>query len=70
VEADEIAKRRRQRMIRIANSAAAYDAIRSTLPQDAPLWPVERQGGQFRPSGGPCADRARAIATPFCDWRR
>ena len=34
-------------MIKIAITAAAYDAIRSTLPQDAPLWPVERQGGQF-----------------------
>ena len=33
-------------MIKIAITAAAYDAIRSTLPQDAPLSPVERQGGQ------------------------
>jgi hypothetical protein len=31
-------------MIRIAITPAAYDAIRSTLPQDAPLWPAERQG--------------------------
>jgi hypothetical protein len=27
-------------------TAAAYDAIRSTLPQDAPLSPIHRQGGQ------------------------
>ena len=33
-------------MIRIA-IPAAYDAICSTPPQDAPLWPVERHGGQF-----------------------
>jgi hypothetical protein len=36
VEADEIAKRRRQRMIHIAITAAAYDAICSTLPEYAP----------------------------------
>jgi len=39
-EADEIAKRRRKRSIRIAIPAAAYDAICSTLPEYAPLWPV------------------------------
>jgi hypothetical protein len=48
-------------MIRIAITPAAYDAIRSTLPQDAPLWPAERQGerlshpcrgGRPRPSDG------------------
>ena len=32
-------------MIKIAIIAAAYDAIASTLPEDAPLWPVQRQGG-------------------------
>ena len=32
MEADEIAKRRRQRMIRIAISQAAFDAIAATLP--------------------------------------
>ena len=32
-------------MIRIA-TAAAYDAICSTLPEDAPLWPVHRRDGQ------------------------
>ena len=42
VEANEIAKRRRQCMIRIAISADTYNAIRSTLPEDAPLWPVRR----------------------------
>jgi hypothetical protein len=34
-------------MIRITITAAAYDAIRSTLPQDALLGPVERQSGRF-----------------------
>ena len=29
-------------MIRIAISADTYNAIRSTLPEDAPLWPVRR----------------------------
>jgi hypothetical protein len=33
-------------MIRIAITPAAYDAIRSILPQDAPLCPAERQGEQ------------------------
>jgi hypothetical protein len=37
VEADEVAKRRRQRMICIAITAAAYDAIASTLTDDVPL---------------------------------
>ena len=32
-------------MIRIAITPAAYDAICSTLPQGAPLWPAQRQGG-------------------------
>jgi hypothetical protein len=34
VEADEVEKRRRQRMIRIAITAA-YHAICSTMPEDA-----------------------------------
>ena len=46
MEADKIAKRRRQRMIRIAITAAACHAICSTLPEDAPLWPVHRRDGQ------------------------
>ncbi len=33
-------------MIKIAVTEAAYYAICSTLPPDAPLWPVERRGGQ------------------------
>jgi hypothetical protein len=33
-------------MIRIAITAAANDAIASALPEDAPLSPVHRQGGQ------------------------
>ena len=32
-------------MTRIAITAAAYNAICSTLPEDAPLWPLQRQGG-------------------------
>jgi hypothetical protein len=32
-------------MIRVAITAA-YDAICSTLPEGAPLWPVQPQGGQ------------------------
>src|SRR5271165_3322682 len=65
-------------MIRIAITAAAYHAIRSPLPEDAPLWPLQRQGGQWLhppsrrlsstvcgPSGGP----ARAIATSSCGMR-
>jgi len=40
VEADEVD---RGHLIRIAITAAAYDAIASTLPEDAPLW---RDGGQ------------------------
>jgi hypothetical protein len=37
---------RRQRIIRIAITAAACHAICSTLPEDAPLWPVHRRDGQ------------------------
>ena len=46
-------------MIRIAITAAAYDAICSTMPEDAPLWPVRHwgrpmphppRGGRPRPS--------------------
>jgi hypothetical protein len=32
-------------MIRIAITAAAYDAIRSTLPDGASLWSVQRHDG-------------------------
>jgi hypothetical protein len=32
-------------MIRIANTAGAYHAICSTLPEDAPLGPVHRLDG-------------------------
>ena len=45
MEADEIAKRG-QRMIRIAITAA-HDAIASTLPEDAPLWPVGDASPRF-----------------------
>jgi len=37
-------------MIRIAITAAAYLAMCSTLPEDAPLWLVIRQDGRRRPS--------------------
>ena len=33
-------------MIRIAITPAAYGALISTLPEGAPLWPVQRQVGQ------------------------
>ena len=33
-------------MIRIAITPAAYDALTATLPEGAPLWPVQRHGGQ------------------------
>jgi hypothetical protein len=65
-------------MIRIAITAA-YHAICSTLPQDAPLWPVERQGGQFLicveaaaldSSAWPCGGEESAIATSSFGWRR
>jgi hypothetical protein len=32
---------------RIAITAAAHDAICSTMPEDAPPWPVQRQDGQW-----------------------
>jgi hypothetical protein len=32
-------------MVRIAMTAAAYQAIASMLRVDAPLWPVHRQDG-------------------------
>jgi hypothetical protein len=46
VGADEIVKRRRHPIIRIAISAAAYRANSSALPEDAFLWPVHRRDGQ------------------------
>ena len=70
------------RMIRIAITPAAYEAIIATLPQGAPLWPVERQGGEClvhvegRPLSTvswPCAGPARATARSSCgslSWRR
>ena len=33
-------------MIRLSFTPAAYEAIIATLPQGAPLWPVEHRGGQ------------------------
>jgi hypothetical protein len=52
-------------MIRIAITAGAYDAIRSTLPQNALLWPVDRQGGQFLIHVKPAVlGRLRAMRRP------
>ena len=53
-------------MIRIAITPAAYRAICSTLPEDAPLWPVQRQG---RPNASstsrrPSSTRLRAMRRP------
>ena len=42
VEAQGPGPVRPRRMIRIAITEAAYRAIRSTLPEDAPLWPLQR----------------------------
>jgi hypothetical protein len=44
----------RAAVIRIAITAAAFDAICSTLPEDAPLWPVQRscRTGRPRPTEG------------------
>ena len=54
--------------------AAAYHAIRSTLPEDVPLWPVIGQAANApststRPPSTvrrPCASPARATATSSC----
>ena len=53
-------------MVRIAIIAATYDAIASTPPVDAPLWPVQRQGGQFLicVEGGPLSTVCGACAGP------
>ena len=52
VKADEIAKRRRQRIIRIAITAEAFEAIASTLPLGNVAYETERYakggGGQVR----------------------
>ena len=33
-------------MIRLAITAAAYEAIIATMPKGAPTWPVQRQGDE------------------------
>jgi FRG domain len=80
VEADEIAKRRRQRMIRIAITVEAFEAIARTLPLgrvgfetkvnadgSRTVWLDPRVLDKLGAMRGP---RARATATPFCGWRR
>ncbi len=62
-------------MIRISITPAAYDAIIATLPQGAPLWPMERsQGGRcFVHVEAPVVDRLRAMrghGEDYSDVRR
>jgi hypothetical protein len=45
MEADEIAKRRRQRMIRVAITEAAHEAICATLPVSSVA--VEREANEW-----------------------
>ena len=57
-------------MTRIAITAAAFEAIKATLPEDVPLWPVYRQNGQVASSSSRRDLRAmrtpaRTTATPF-----
>ncbi len=52
-------------MIRIAITPAAYDANCSTLPQGAPLWPVEGQGDKcFIHVEAAVVDRLRTMRGP------
>ena len=54
-------------MVRLAIIPAAGEAICSTLPQGAPPWPVQRQGGQcLITSKQPWSTAWR----PCADWRR
>ena len=56
-------------MIRIAITPAAYEAIIATLPQGAPLWPVQRQGGQCLVHvEAAVVDRLRAMRGPGEDY--
>ena len=48
-------------MIRIAITEAAYRAIRSTLPEDAPLWPLQRSGRPLIHVEAAVLDRLRAM---------
>ena len=56
-------------MIRIAITSAAYDAITATLPEGAPLLPVQPQGGQclIHVEAGVLA-RPRAMRRPGEDY--
>ena len=47
MEADEIAKRRRQRMIRIAITQAAFDAIAKTMPLGSVSFEEATDGHRF-----------------------
>ncbi len=53
VEADEIAVRRRQCMIVIAISAAAYHAIRSMAPEDVSALTLVKLGELIAEQGWP-----------------
>ncbi len=56
-------------MIRIAITPAAYEAICATLPEGAPLWPVEGQGGQcFIHVEAAVVDRLAAMRGPGEDY--
>ena len=56
-------------MIRIAITPAAYEAIIATLPEGAPLWPVQRQGGQcLIHIEAAVLDRLRAMREPGEDY--
>lgn len=53
METDEIAKRRRQCMIVIAISAAAYHAIRSMAPEDVSALTLVKLGELIAEQGWP-----------------
>jgi len=54
-----------RKMIRIALSDAAYDAISSTLPKGSARWPMQRDRGQgFIQVESAIVDRMRAMRRP------
>ena len=67
-----VAERRRARvssLIRIAITPAAYEAIIATLPQGAPVWPVERRDGQcLIHIEAAAVDRLQAMRRPGEDY--
>jgi hypothetical protein len=66
VEADEIAKRRRQRVIRIAITAAAFEAIARTLPLGSVGYEnkTDEQGNRLIWLDRAVVDRLRAMRGP------